>query len=80
VVVIVRMDVRELGGLNMLTECLLLLKEPERALKHLNRYIYSQNKKKEGKERERKQALMHLNWYIFILKSTVYGDFVQKIY
>ena len=35
------MDVRELGGLNMLVECLLLLKEPERALMHLTKAIES---------------------------------------
>jgi len=29
------MEVRELGGLNMLVECLLLLKEANRALSHL---------------------------------------------
>ena len=39
--VVVRMDVRELGGLNMLVECLLLLKEPERALMHLTKAIES---------------------------------------
>ena len=35
----VKMTVHELGGLNMLVECLLLLKEPERALGHLTKAI-----------------------------------------
>ena len=36
---VLRMDTQELGGLNMLVECLMLLKEPERALKHLTKAI-----------------------------------------
>jgi hypothetical protein len=65
------MDVRELGGLNMLVECLLLLKEPERALTHLNRYVTKllTTTKHVGEclllLLRSRSALMHLNRYIY---------------